>query len=143
VNGLLPDDSGLSRAEKRAALLEMQGGRCAICGSECPQCADHDHATGLLRGMLCSGCNRREGQHSSTLLAVDDLPVAAYLACPPAAPLGWMWDLPVWWTAADTGEARALEVTATEYAASRYLDHLTNDRAVAALAAVDLPELDA
>jgi hypothetical protein len=91
--------------------------------------------------MLCFGCNRREGKHSSGLLAVDDLTVATYLAGPPAAPLGWMWDLPDWWTAADTSEARTLEVTAAKYAASRYLDHLTNDKAVAALEGVDLPAL--
>jgi hypothetical protein len=52
-----------------------------------------------------------------------------------------MWDLPDWRCPADTREARGLNVTAAEYAASHYLDRLTNDKAVAALAAVELPPL--
>lgn len=143
MTGILLDHSGMGRAEKRAALLERQGGRCAICGAAGPSHADHDHATGLLRGMLCPGCNWREGRHASALFAVDDPAVAVYLATPPAAGLGWMWDLPDWWRPSDTREATALGITALEYAACRYLDHLTNDRAVTALAAVELPELTA
>ena len=38
------------------ALLESQGGVCAICG-EPPTVVDHDHKTGKVRGLLCSGCN--------------------------------------------------------------------------------------
>lgn len=44
------------------ALLEKQGGVCAIC--ESPSCAtgrrlavDHDHNTGHVRGLLCAACN--------------------------------------------------------------------------------------
>lgn len=42
-------------------LLEVQNNQCAICGeseSESEQLhVDHDHASGLVRGMLCRGCN--------------------------------------------------------------------------------------
>ena len=41
--------------------LEEQGGVCAICGTDNPGkldfCADHDHATGTKRGVLCRKCN--------------------------------------------------------------------------------------
>ena len=38
------------------ALLERQGGTCALC-KEPPKCVDHDHQTGKLRGLLCYRCN--------------------------------------------------------------------------------------
>jgi hypothetical protein len=45
-----------------AVLLEEQEGRCAICArhhAEFSRClaVDHCHATGKVRGLLCSGCN--------------------------------------------------------------------------------------
>ena len=52
------------------ALLEAQGGRCAICGSEGFRiekqsrfmlALDHCHSTGRVRGMLCHNCNRALG----------------------------------------------------------------------------------
>ena len=43
------------------ALLEAQGGVCALCGNP-PKTrrldVDHDHRTGLIRGLLCSRCNQ-------------------------------------------------------------------------------------
>ena len=44
------------------ALLDSQGGRCAICRTETAGGkggwhVDHDHATGRIRGLLCHGCN--------------------------------------------------------------------------------------
>jgi recombination endonuclease VII len=46
------------------AMLDRQRGMCAICGATTPRMAgrqffmiDHDHATGKIRGLLCSPCN--------------------------------------------------------------------------------------
>lgn len=52
-------------------LLDSQGGCCAICGKHHTEFArhlavDHDHATGEIRGCLCSNCNHRVlGRHRS------------------------------------------------------------------------------
>ena len=53
-------------------MLEAQGGRCAACRQKettCDPrtkmlknlCVDHDHDTGKVRGLLCSGCNSALG----------------------------------------------------------------------------------
>lgn len=51
---------GVTDAEY-AAMLERQGGGCAICGTT-PKTrrlnVDHDHKTGAVRGLLCHRCNR-------------------------------------------------------------------------------------
>lgn len=53
--GILPDD--LHR------MIEAQGGKCPICRLDLDPTGyrkihiDHDHATGKLRGVLCSNCN--------------------------------------------------------------------------------------
>ena len=44
------------------AMLAHQSGECAVCGvdsADLPQRldVDHDHETGLVRGLLCRGCN--------------------------------------------------------------------------------------
>jgi len=45
-----------------AALSMWQDGRCAICEVEGQELVtDHDHSTGLVRGLLCRSCNTREG----------------------------------------------------------------------------------
>jgi hypothetical protein len=53
-------------------LLESQDGTCAICGNEETGCnqhgilkflsVDHDHTTGIIRGLLCKRCNLVLGQ---------------------------------------------------------------------------------
>ena len=48
------------------AMLEAQGGGCAICGVRPERLGslhlDHDHATGHLRGILCVDCNHGLGK---------------------------------------------------------------------------------
>jgi len=55
-------------------LLERQGGGCAICGRPPKKTSlhvDHDHESGVMRGLLCVGCNNALGQFrdSTDLLA--------------------------------------------------------------------------
>ena len=49
-------------------LIESQDNKCAICGCDFSveqnlqkACVDHDHDTGLVRGLLCRGCNMAIG----------------------------------------------------------------------------------
>lgn len=69
-------------------LLDYQGHACAICarGLAAGAAVDHDHTTGITRGILCFRCNRR------LLPASGDRPelhiaAAEYLASPPAVRL--------------------------------------------------------
>ena len=59
---------GITLAEYMA-MLDAQAGVCAICGSALRGnswhkrlCVDHDHATGKVRGLLCSACNTAIGR---------------------------------------------------------------------------------
>lgn len=48
----------------RKATLEAQGGKCALCRTACTLAeavADHDHKTGIIRGVLHRGCNAMLG----------------------------------------------------------------------------------
>lgn len=73
-------------AEEYRAILERQGGRCAICKCRAISnrfAVDHDHKTDAVRGLLCSKCNH-DGLgafHDSPLLLWRAL---AYLLMPPA-----------------------------------------------------------
>lgn len=62
---------GMTSAEY-ASMLADQGGRCAICGATetaqdrhsgkvQPLVIDHDHSSGLVRGLLCTRCNKGLG----------------------------------------------------------------------------------
>jgi hypothetical protein len=49
----------------KRALLERQGFTCALCPEPvtiASGCLDHDHKTGLVRGVLCRNCNGIEGK---------------------------------------------------------------------------------
>ena len=46
----------LSKEDKQK-LLEYQQRKCAICGIEEARNVDHNHKSGEIRGLLCSGCN--------------------------------------------------------------------------------------
>jgi hypothetical protein len=47
---------GLTAAEVDA-LIEAQGGRCAVCRERPAEHVDHDHLTSTVRGVLCFSCN--------------------------------------------------------------------------------------
>ena len=64
----LKDSYGIT-LEDYDTMLQNQNNRCAICHGENPKGAkranvfvvDHDHKTGVVRGLLCHACNRAIG----------------------------------------------------------------------------------
>lgn len=64
-----------------ARFLAFHAGRCAICGGGA-EVDDHCHATGQVRGQLCSPCNLREGRAKAPLFV-------RYRRLHPAAILGY------------------------------------------------------
>ncbi len=76
--------------KQHEAILNRQDGRCAICCCS-PRtralAVDHDHRTGLVRGLLCSKCNHDllGAAHDSVLILQR---AAEYLKYPPAQDLG-------------------------------------------------------
>jgi hypothetical protein len=78
--GITPDDYD--------ALLEYQGGGCAICGITTPQTGrtylhvDHDHDSDEVRGILCSACNTALGSFKDSRELLDR--AIEYLDLPPA-----------------------------------------------------------
>lgn len=83
----VPSENAAVIAEQRASfgfLERWQAGRCAVCGEVPARGAlvrDHDHDSGLIRGLLCSGCNTLEGRSTSSLFE-------RHRQRPPAAVLG-------------------------------------------------------
>ncbi|WP_234389928.1 endonuclease domain-containing protein [Streptomyces sp. XC 2026] len=76
---------------QESLLSEWQRGRCAICGDNSYLETDHDHESGLVRGLLCHSCNTREGFHPR----VPTGPFGWYRSRPPTAILGFeirYWD---------------------------------------------------
>ncbi|MFN2503529.1 MAG: endonuclease VII domain-containing protein, partial [Acidimicrobiales bacterium] len=59
ASGHLKRKYGLS-LEEYDAMLADQGGGCAICQRSADP-VDHDHGTGLIRGLLCFTCNNALG----------------------------------------------------------------------------------
>jgi hypothetical protein len=53
----LPDVSGLGVEEGCHAFYDAHGGHCAMCWRTHALVLDHDHRTGLVRGLLCRRCN--------------------------------------------------------------------------------------
>lgn len=70
-----PDVAGLAVIEK------WQAGRCGICSAETLLVTDHNHSTGLIRGLLCQRCNTAEAFR-------DVGPYRRYRERPPAVILG-------------------------------------------------------
>lgn len=69
------------RTDDRSAFREWHAGRCAVCGYSAPRLVDdHDHETGLVRGLLCRSCNGQEPH--------DDGLFRKYREKPPAQILG-------------------------------------------------------
>lgn len=64
------------------ALRQHQEGRCAVCRLERTLVVDHDHASGLVRGLLCTRCNIMEGTGIEYPWMVE------YRANPPAVAIG-------------------------------------------------------
>lgn len=66
--------------EELRALYKSQDGQCASCGDALDPHQtdiDHDHATGVVRGILCHSCNLAEGQLRGSSLRARKL--AAYI----------------------------------------------------------------
>jgi hypothetical protein len=74
-------------ADEYDLILAAQDGLCAICRRPPPEsgtrfAVDHDHKTGLVRGLLCYPCNRfLVGRHTQPGLLQA---AADYLSHPPA-----------------------------------------------------------
>lgn len=69
--------------EQYDTMLEAQGGRCAICGTDEPGGktnprdnkpqfnVDHDHETGVNRGLLCNNCNLGIGKLQESVFILE------------------------------------------------------------------------
>jgi hypothetical protein len=64
--------------EDKLQLIDKQNGKCAICYTELDKnksCVDHDHETGIIRGILCAQCNLMLGlanDSAKTLVSAAD-----------------------------------------------------------------------
>src|SRR5574341_729598 len=90
--GLMPEDF--------QDILDEQGGGCAICHAtprNARMAVDHDHRTGLVRGVLCTRCNRALGQFRDDAGLLEE--AADYLnrsssgatSMPSNVPQSWPW----------------------------------------------------
>lgn len=78
-----------------AELRALQHNACGICGTWSDLVVDHDHDSGLIRGLLCRGCNVREGLHNCMFsvcggdVNVTGCPFDQWRRRPAVAWLGW------------------------------------------------------
>lgn len=85
------------QAGEYAQLYEFQGGTCALCrratGASRKLSVDHDHATGLVRGLLCRPCNTMLGHARDKVMFF--LRCIWYLRRPPYQRMkeGGKWDV--------------------------------------------------
>jgi len=49
------------KIEQYNQMMIEQQNKCAICGKEVKLLVDHNHATGQVRSLLCTGCNTMIG----------------------------------------------------------------------------------
>jgi hypothetical protein len=82
---------GLS-ADEWNALMRKQGGRCAICRSRPTKyrlVVDHEHSTGLVRGLLCRRCNGEllSAAHHDVRILEN---AVRYMQTPPAQSQDWV-----------------------------------------------------
>src|SRR5215471_6051774 len=68
------------------AILAHQGGACAICRERFTRTphVDHDHDTRVVRGLLCSQCNRGLGCFDDDVEIMES--AVEYLECDPSTP---------------------------------------------------------
>lgn len=72
-------------APYRQQLLLKQAGKCALCKRDCrtrTPCLDHCHSSGVVRGVLCRGCNAQLGKIENNLARnglTDIVALANYL----------------------------------------------------------------
>lgn len=84
--------------EQYNEVLKYQGGKCAICKRSVREfknqlAVDHCHTTGLLRGLLCWGCNKALGVFRDDLKRLKE--AVSYLTLPPiTAVLGEVFTAP-------------------------------------------------
>ena len=74
-----------------AAMLESQGGVCAICRTAEPIHVDHDHATGAVRGLLRFRCNAAIGQLDEKPQVMLDAALCLLAASRSRVPSDLMW----------------------------------------------------
>lgn len=76
IRGGNEDEQGLRRV-----FHEWHAGRCAVCGFRVERLIDdHDHDSGLIRGLLCRSCNGREPHDDGLFRKYRERPPAQILA---------------------------------------------------------------
>jgi hypothetical protein len=88
----LPDLRGLPAEDAWFAFRDAHDDRCALCREDWGKLyVDHDHTTGLVRGLLCRGCNRLAPssiEHAPLNAFTSSPTVVLYCQWPPAAVCG-------------------------------------------------------